>query len=531
MKITRSQLRRLIEGSIETTKRGGRDYVIPTEEPLEDPSLDFTPQQTSNIETMALSDDPEFQAQADFIADVGGFEPTDRYGAETYSKQVRSKALGIDMLTDPEIDLAISRACDSWIYEAGDFLTNYDAVECCPNFQEYAKYFIEPDEKERLNAVEDIKVLTLEVLNEMIKDAKNPNFRVDPKLPPAEERIAKYEKAKPLFSTDHQNEAVSEHLILKLKSQLFPVYHDYKAFYEREQGYDLSNPDSVAAYEKSIATFKEGKMRLTRKQLTTLIESYIVDDKGNVVSADDAYDIGLDTAAAAIDKARAESLVRSSDPETVVQGLGIADALDAEYSDFERTAVDMSGEDRQPNRPMGKLDSIMKAKYGQGQAMGEVYSLVVKDNMGKEVLIPIIDDHSEEEKKRGEGIPEDTMFRILDLYREVKKQQFAINQIAPELDQWDYEMTLYELEQAEYTGRTFSPKAKKLYKALERFDRAESGLKYYYFDDLLSNHVHEVLSYPPYNYSYQNAQNFELLRIEPRHEELEAALEYASGLE
>jgi hypothetical protein len=123
------------------------------------------------------------------------------------------------------------------------------------------------------------------------------------------------------------------------------------------------------------------------------------------------------------------------------------------------------------------------------------------------------------------------MFRILDLYREVKKQQFAINQIAPELDQWDYEMTLYELEQSEYTGRTFSPKAKKLYKALERFDRAESGLKYYYFDDLLSNHVHEVLSYPPYNYSYQNAQNFELLRIEPRHEELEAALEYASGLE
>ena len=279
-------------------------------------------------------------------------------------------------------------------------------------------------------------------------------------------------------------------------------------------------------------------MKLTATQLRRLIESYIVDDKGNVVSSDDAYDIALDTAAAAIDKSRAEAgkspvgqtLVRASDPETVTQGLGFADALDAEYSDFERTAVDMSDEDRQPNRPMTKLDSHMKAKYGQGRAMGEVYSLVVKDNMGKEVLIPIIDDHSEEDKKRGEGIAEDTMFRILDLYREVRKQEFIIKQLAPNLDEWDYEMTLFDFEEREYTGDIFTGQDKKLYKALERFDRAESGLKYYYFDDLLSNHVHEVLSYPPYNYSYQNAKNFELLRIEPRHKELEDALTYASGM-
>ena len=280
-------------------------------------------------------------------------------------------------------------------------------------------------------------------------------------------------------------------------------------------------------------------MKITATQLRRLIESYIIDDKGNVVSADDAYDIGLDTAAAAIDKSRAEAgkspigqeLVRSSDPETVVQGLEFADALDAEYSDFERTAVDMSDEDRQPNRPMTKLDSHMKAKYGQGRAMGEVYSLVVKDNMGKEVLIPIIDDHSEEDKKRGEGIDENTMFRILDLYRAVRKQEFIIKQLAPNLDEWDYEMTLFDFEEREYTGDIFTGQDKKLYQALDKHNTVKVNLANYYLNQLLSNDVHEVLSYPPYNYSYQNAKNFELLRIEPRHKELESALEYASGLE
>lgn len=282
-------------------------------------------------------------------------------------------------------------------------------------------------------------------------------------------------------------------------------------------------------------------MKITRKQLRRLIEAFIVDDKGNIVSADVPYDTALDKAAAAMDRARAASgkspigqaLVRSSDPETVAQGIELAAGVGAEedYSDFERTSLKIPEEDRQPNRPMGKLDSIMKAKYGQGQAMGEAYSLVVRDNMGKEVLIPIIDDHSEEEKKRGEGIPEDTMFIILDLYRQLKKQKTIIKQLAPNLDESDYEDVVYDMETNSLSDYTFSPQEKRLYEALERFNRAKSALKHFYFDDLLTNHVHEVLSYPPYNYSYQNAKNFELLRIEPRHKELETALEYASGLE
>tara|TARA_B100000214_G_scaffold54596_1_gene34845 strand:+ start:1750 stop:2556 length:807 start_codon:yes stop_codon:yes gene_type:complete len=266
-------------------------------------------------------------------------------------------------------------------------------------------------------------------------------------------------------------------------------------------------------------------VKITATQLRRLIESYIVDDKGNVVSADDAYDVALDTAAASIDRSREEGgkspigqeFLRSSDPETVVQGLEFADALDAEYSDFERIAVDMSDEDRQPNRPMGKLDSHMKAKYGQGRAMGEVYSLVVKDNMGKEVLLPIIDDHSEEEKKRGEGIPEDTMFRILDAYRKMQKAKMILRSL-PDIDDEDDE--------------TYEANSPTRDRALIMFDQGEDALEHFYYNDLLSNHVWELLV-NPHNYNYQSVQKFPYheMRIEPRHKELEDALAYAAGME
>ena len=81
MKITRSQLRKLIEGSIR--KRG--DYVIPVEDPIEDPiaGLDYSDEQKPKIKTLAMSDDEENQVYADYIADMGGHEDTDadRFGA------------------------------------------------------------------------------------------------------------------------------------------------------------------------------------------------------------------------------------------------------------------------------------------------------------------------------------------------------------------------------------------------------------------------------------------------------------------
>ena len=513
MKITRKQLRRLIEGTVE--KRG--DYVMPVEDPIEDPipGLDYSDEQKPKIKMMAMSDDEQNQMHANLFADIGGHEDTNQFGADTFSKKVQAYELNTNLLkNDLDIDSAISKACDYWIYENKDYLSYYDNI-AQDSFRKYVDYMIEEYDGDQ-TIVDQIKVHTTAVLDKRIKsliEISNSAAAV----PSVDEKVAKYEDAKKLFSTDHNNPIVEDHIIFKFKSVLYPFYLDWANYYEREQGYDFSDPESVERYEKNIANFKESKMKLTRGQLRRLIESYIVDDKGNVVSADDAYDVGLDTAAAAIDKSRAKSgkspigqtLVRSSDPETVTQGLGFADALEADYSDFERTAVDMPGEDRQPNIPMGKLDSIMKAKYGQGQAMGEVYNLVVKDNMGKEVLIPIIDDHSEEEKKRGEGIPEDTMFRILDAYRRIKHAEMLIKNSDLENDDFSIPPEQHGYSLLQYN--------------------ATDDLEDHYID-LLEDHVWEVLSSPPYNYDYEDVQSFPLLGIEPHHKELEAALIFASGL-
>jgi hypothetical protein len=520
MKITRKELRKLIEGSVR--KRG--DYVIPVEDPIEDPiaGLDYSDEQKPKVKMMAMSDDEQNQEHANFIADIGGHEDDGRFGAETFSKKVQAYDLDVNLLKkDMDLDSAMTNACEFWIYERKDNLSYFDHIDQ-DNSKKYADYMIEMYGGDQAVANE-IKVHTTAVLDERIKKLIKISNSAAP-VPSVDEKVAKYENAKKLFSTDHNNPIVEDHILFKFRSVLYPFYLDWKSYYEKEQGYDFSDPEHVARYEKNIAMFKEGKVRLTRRKLRKLIESYVVDDKGNVVSAADAYDIGLDTAAAAIDKSRAKSgkspigqtLVRSSDPETVTQGLGFADALDAEYSDFERTAVDMPDDDKQPNIPMSKLDGHMKAKYGQGQAMGEVYSLVVRDNMGKEVLIPIIDDHSEEEKKRGEGIPEDTMYRILDAYRKMEKARMILRSL-PDIDDEDDE--------------TYKANDPIRFRAFEMFEEGEGTLEHFYWNDLLSDHVHEVLSYPPYNYSYQNAKNFELLRIEPRHKELEDALTYASGME
>ena len=143
-------------------------------------------------------------------------------------------------------------------------------------------------------------------------------------------------------------------------------------------------------------------MKITATQLRKLIESYIVDDKGNIVSADDSYDAALDKAAVAMDRVRAEkdqspvgqTLVRSSDPETVTQGLELAAAVGAEddYSDFESTALKIPEDDRMPNIPMSREEGTLKAKYGEGKALSD-YILIFEDHVtGKEVKIPIDSD-------------------------------------------------------------------------------------------------------------------------------------------
>jgi hypothetical protein len=69
MKLTRQQLRRLIEASV----RKDGDYTIPVEDPVTDPlkDLDYSDEQKEKIKMLALSDDPQTRVQADLFADMG----------------------------------------------------------------------------------------------------------------------------------------------------------------------------------------------------------------------------------------------------------------------------------------------------------------------------------------------------------------------------------------------------------------------------------------------------------------------------
>ena len=267
MKITKRQLRRLIEGSIK--KRG--DYVIPVEDPIGDPvvDLDYSDDQKAKIKMLAMSDDEENQTHADFIADIGGYEGDDRFGADTFSKKVQAAKLGVDMLTDPDIDSAIATACDYWMYENKDSLSYFDHIDQ-DDFKNYAEYMIDNDGGDQA-VVDEIKVLTTEVLDKRIKSLIKISNSAAP-VPSVVEKVAYYENAKKLFSPDHNNPIVADHVIFKLKSVLYPFYLDWKSYYEKEQGYDMNNPEHVEAYEKQIATFKEGKIKISRGQLRNLIK-------------------------------------------------------------------------------------------------------------------------------------------------------------------------------------------------------------------------------------------------------------------
>jgi len=252
MKITRSQLRRLIEGFIK--KRG--DYVIPAEEPLTDPvkDLDFSDEHKGKIKSLALSDDPETRIQADVIADIGGFEGTDRFGADTFSKQARAKELGIDTLTDPDIDSAMSRACEYWIYENKDYLS-YIANIDHNTFRKYADYMIEEHEPDVI--VNAIKAHTIGVLDKRIEsliDISNSAAAV----PSVDEKVAKLKNAKKLFSPNHNNPAVEDHVIFKFKSALYPFYLDWKRYYMSGER-DIPEEELTPKLKSSFAKIKEGR--------------------------------------------------------------------------------------------------------------------------------------------------------------------------------------------------------------------------------------------------------------------------------
>ena len=104
MKLTRKQLRRLIEASV--IKRDS-DYVAPVEAPLEDPrdfDFDLTDENKEKLFTLAGSNDPATRAQADSLADTLDFPKSGRFGADTLSKQTKMYDMGLDVINDLEID-------------------------------------------------------------------------------------------------------------------------------------------------------------------------------------------------------------------------------------------------------------------------------------------------------------------------------------------------------------------------------------------------------------------------------------------
>jgi hypothetical protein len=113
MKITRQQLRRLIEADV--IKRG--DYVAPVEAPLEDPrksDFDMSDENKAKLLDLAGSDDDETRSQADNLADTLGFPSSGRFGADTLSKQMKMYDMGLDLLNDPEIDRLVNAGVDHY---------------------------------------------------------------------------------------------------------------------------------------------------------------------------------------------------------------------------------------------------------------------------------------------------------------------------------------------------------------------------------------------------------------------------------
>ena len=125
MKLTRSQLRQLIESSV--IKRGD-DYVAPVEAPLEDPrdfDFDLSDENKEKLFTLAGSD-PESggPAQADSLADTLDFPSSGRFGADTLSKQMKMYDMSLDVINDPEIDQLLDRAIEDYLNNYGHYVAD-----------------------------------------------------------------------------------------------------------------------------------------------------------------------------------------------------------------------------------------------------------------------------------------------------------------------------------------------------------------------------------------------------------------------
>ena len=242
MKITRKQLRRLIEASI--IKKG--DYTIPVEEPLKDPreqELDISADKKDKLMGLAMSGESETRVQADEIADAIGFHSSDRFGADTLSKQIRSYDLDIDLLNDSEINQILDHAIalyfrDNEPYEIEDLLTTLRTGYVYKDFKEFLEG--NPSFDSSNGGFADLAGLDIGQIGQVM-DKAHILLKQYIEQEPSGQRLIKYEKAKELFKRrkfKNMIPAVTQQVYDKMLTPMYQVYR--KAIFMRNPKQDMT---------------------------------------------------------------------------------------------------------------------------------------------------------------------------------------------------------------------------------------------------------------------------------------------------
>ena len=243
MKITRKQLRRLIEA--EVIRQDG--VAIPIEEPLEDPlkNINFNPDQKGKLKTLALSSDHATRVQSDALADIGGYEGSDRFGVDTFSDQVRLTEADLNNLMKvTDLYNMIIEACDVWIYENLDYLTSEAA-----NYADYATFVnaVVADEVEGEGKT-DID----EIKEDVYVDASsNLQFTGDDN----------YAKIMDLFNPSQVSIRLIDQLvydILTTEGGLYELYFDWRKYYVSGER-NIPEEEMTPELKARIANIKEGR--------------------------------------------------------------------------------------------------------------------------------------------------------------------------------------------------------------------------------------------------------------------------------
>jgi hypothetical protein len=279
MRITRRQLRQLIESSV--IKRDD-DYVAPVEAPLTDPrdfDFDLSDENKKKFFDLAGGDDAS-QAQADAVADALDFPSSGRFGADTFSKQMKMYDIGLDVINDPEVDQLLDRAIELYFNDYGHYVADdlihvlqagYEYPEGPGGFQLFLNG--DPDfNKANLNTELDVVFFhprTPAIRTNMVYAAMRKMYfliatkltiiqdsmRKEETLAPEylRQRFEKFKKAKELFKSEGgRPPALVQHVYDKMMK---PMYELFTTAHKKSNlGIDMNR-------------LKESKLKVSRRKL------------------------------------------------------------------------------------------------------------------------------------------------------------------------------------------------------------------------------------------------------------------------